>query len=78
MYFVNEIFDGKIRREEVQHLGDIVRGIAPGRTSEDEIILVSLGGMPILDVGWGYDCYKKARELGIGTELELWDEPYRY
>lgn len=78
MYFVNEIFDGKIRREEVQHLGDIVRGIAPGRTSEDEIILVSLGGMPILDVGWGYDCYKKARELGIGTELELWDEPYQY
>ena len=33
-------------------------------------------GMTIEDVAWGYDCYKKALELGIGTKLNLWDEPY--
>ena len=76
MFFVNMVSDGKIQKSDIQHLGEIVRGIAPGRTSDDEIILVSLGGMPILDVGWGYECYKNALEKGIGTKLKLWDEPY--
>ena len=38
--------------------------------------MISLGGMPILDVGWGYECYKKALEKGIGTKLKLWDTPF--
>ena len=76
MFFVNMVNDGKIQKSEIQHLGEIVRGIAPGRTNDDEIILVSLGGMPILDVGWGYECYKNAQKKGIGTKLKLWDEPY--
>lgn len=76
MFFVNMVNDGKIEREDIQYLGDIVRGMAPGRTSEDEVILVSLGGMPILDVGWGYECYQTALKRGIGTKLKLWDEPY--
>lgn len=76
MFFVNMVSDGKIQKSDIQHLGEIVRGIAPGRTSDDEIILVSLGGMPILDVGWGFECYHRALEKGIGTKLKLWDEPY--
>lgn len=76
MFFVNMVNDGKIQPEEIKHLGDIVRGIAPGRTSQEEVILVSLGGMPILDVGWGYECYQNAVAKGIGTKLKLWDEPY--
>lgn len=76
MFFVNMIENGEIEAKEVQHLGDIVRGIAPGRTSEEEIILVSLGGMPILDVGWGYECYQTALKNHIGTPLKLWDTPY--
>lgn len=76
MYFVNMIDDGLIDKKEVYHLGDIVRGIAPGRTSDDQTFLVSLGGMPILDVGWGYECYQSALKQGIGTKLKLWDEPF--
>ena len=76
MYFVNMIEDGLISKKEVYHLGDIVRGIVPGRTDEKQMFIVSLGGMPILDVGWGYECLQRARELGIGTELNLWDVPY--
>lgn len=49
-----------------------------GRKSDDEIIMVSVGGMPILDVGWGYECYCKAKEKGIGTTLNLWEKPYLY
>ncbi len=76
MDYVNMITEGAIKKEDVQHLGAIVRGIEPGRTKEDEIIMISLGGMPILDVGWGYECYKKAVEEGIGTKLKLWDSPF--
>ena len=53
-----------------------MRGREPGRTSDDEIFLVSLGGMPILDVGWGYECYQRALREGIGTKLKLWDASY--
>lgn len=67
---------GRMEKESIQTLGGIVRGIEPGRTSEDELIIVNVGGMPILDVGWGYECYKTALERGIGTKLKVWDTPF--
>lgn len=76
MYFVNMIDDGEIKSTDVRHLGDIIRGIVPGRRSKEEMFLVSVGGMPILDVAWGASCYDRARELGYGTTLKLWDKPY--
>lgn len=76
MYFVNMIEDGLIDKKEVYHLGDIVRGIAPARVSDDQIFLISLGGMPILDVGWGYECYQQAKKKGLGTTLNLWETPF--
>jgi len=76
MEYANMILADEIKREDVQHLGAIVRGVEPGRTSEDEIIVICLGGMPILDVGWGYECYMKALKEGIGTKLKLWDTPF--
>ncbi len=76
MYFVDMIKDGTLERSDVQSLGKIVRGIDPGRTSGGEMFLVSLGGMPILDLGWGYECYHAARKRGLGTMLKLWDSPF--
>lgn len=76
MYFANMVNDGVIERDEVTTMGNLLLGKQPGRKSDDEIILVSVGGMPILDIGWGHECYHKALELGIGTKLNLWDAPY--
>lgn len=76
MSYVNMIREGAIRKEEVKHLGAIVRGVECGRTSEDEIIMISLGGMPVLDIGWGHECYRRALSEGIGTQLKLWDAPF--
>ncbi len=76
MAYVNMILEGAIDKKDVMHLGAIVRGIEPGRTSDDEIIMISLGGMPILDVGWGHECYMNALKKGIGTKLKLWDKPF--
>ena len=57
-------------------LGDIVVGKKPGRQSHDERICLATTGMPVMDVGWGYECYLKAKELGLGQTLKLWDESY--
>lgn len=78
MYYVNMVNDEKIERSEVTELGEILLGEKKGRKSDDEIIMVSVGGMPILDVGWGHECYCKAKEKGIGTTLNLWEKPYLY
>ncbi|MCI6650397.1 MAG: ornithine cyclodeaminase, partial [Ruminococcus callidus] len=50
----------------------------PGRESDDQIILYSIGGMPVEDVAWGKTVYETALEKGIGTKLNLWDAPYLY
>ena len=76
IHFIHLVREGKIKREQVINLCDIVNGISQGRTSKDEIVFCSSGGMPIEDVAWGYDCYRNAVENGIGTKLNLWDEPY--
>ncbi|MBE6567912.1 MAG: ornithine cyclodeaminase [Ruminococcaceae bacterium] len=62
--------------EEAIGLGDIIRGEKPGRASDDERICFIAGGMPIWDVGWGYDLYMHAKEMGLGQTLKLWDSPY--
>lgn len=76
MHFVHLVNEGKIAREEVLNLSDIVNGISKGRTSDDEIVMCSIGGMPIEDLAWGFDCYESAKEKGLGTTLKLWDEPF--
>jgi ornithine cyclodeaminase len=55
-------------------MGDIVRGIKPGRQSDDERIAFIACGMAVFDVALGYDLYKRALEMGVGTKLLLWEE----
>ena len=61
---------------EATSLGDVINGSREGRVSDDERICFVTGGLPVWDVGYGYDIYCKAKEMGLGTELKLWDEPY--
>lgn len=76
MHFVHLVNSGKAKRSDVLDLADMVNDITPGRTSDDEIVMCSIGGMPLEDLSWGYDCYQAAKEKGLGTVLNLWDEPY--
>ena len=78
MHFVHLVRTDAAKREQVINLCDIVNGLSEGRTDRDEIVMCSIGGMPLEDLSWGYDCYKRACELGIGTKLNLWEEPYMY
>ena len=69
---------GTVGASVVQNIGAIANGKVPGRESDDQIILYSIGGMPVEDVAWGKTVYETALEKGIGTKLNLWDAPYLY
>ena len=73
--WLDMIVDGKMPRERLINLGDIVTGKNPGRQSDDEIFIYSIGGMPVEDVAWGTRLYHNALEKGIGTKLCLWKTP---
>ncbi|MCR5692006.1 MAG: ornithine cyclodeaminase [Eubacterium sp.] len=72
------VHDGKLSKDKIVNLGAILSGKAEGRTSDDEVIIYSVGGMPVEDVAWGKKCYEKALDMGIGTKLNLWDHPYLF
>ena len=76
IHFVHLVKSGVVTRDKVINICDIVNGTSKGRENKDEIVMCSIGGMPLEDLSWGYDCYQKALELGIGTKLNLWNEPY--
>lgn len=73
--FTDMAHDGIISMDMVTDLGDIIFGKKPGRVSDDQIFVYSVGGMPVEDVAWGKVCYERAKELGIGTTLRLWEKP---
>lgn len=73
--FMDMIAEGKMRPEELEDIGKIVAGQAPGRRNDEEIIIMSVGGMPVEDVAWGTVVYRKAIEQGIGVKLNLWETP---
>jgi ornithine cyclodeaminase/alanine dehydrogenase-like protein (mu-crystallin family) len=70
------IDEGKIQPlEDSISLGDIVNGKNPGRQNGEENIILIACGMAVYDIAWGYDLYKYSLEKGIGTKLNLWNEP---
>lgn len=73
--FMDMIAEGKMDADALEDLGAIVAGETRGRVSEDEIIILSVGGMPVEDVAWGTVLYRKAVAEGIGVKLNLWDVP---
>ena len=75
MKFMDLVDEGRLSKDDLEDLSDIVAGAAPGRRNDEEIIMLSVGGMPVEDVAWGTVLYRNAIEKGIGVKLNLWDEP---
>lgn len=73
--FTDLIHEGKIKKEDMIDITDIITGKHPGRESDEDIIVYSVGGMPVEDIAWGDTVYKNALEKGIGIKLPLWDVP---
>lgn len=73
--YIDMIERGVMTSSQVDDLGDIIAGKVPARKSDDEIILYTVGGMPVEDIAWGTTIYRNALKNGIGTKLNLWDAP---
>ena len=73
--YMDMIEQGLMEESNLEDISDIVAGAAKGRQNDEEIIMMSVGGMPIEDVAWGTVVYRNAIEKGIGVKLNLWDEP---
>lgn len=70
------IKEGKLSKDKIDDLGDVLIGKTPVHRKDDEIIIYSVGGMPVEDVAWGTIVYRNALEKNIGTKLNLWNDPY--
>jgi ornithine cyclodeaminase len=73
--FMDMIAEGKMQLDDVEDIGKIIAGAAPGRRNDEEVIIMSVGGMPVEDVAWGTVVYRNAIEKGIGVTLNLWETP---
>ncbi|MBL7111779.1 MAG: ornithine cyclodeaminase family protein [Bacteroidales bacterium] len=64
--------EGSITEEHFYaELGEIITGKKPGRTSAEEITLFKSNGLAIQDAATAKLVYDKAREQGVGKEIEL-------
>ena len=71
--FYDAVCEGKIEKADITDIGDIITAKEPGRESDEQIVIYAIGGMPIEDVAWGYECYLQAKNKHIGTKLKIWD-----
>ena len=51
------------------HMSEIVAGLKPGRTSQNERILTHLVGLGVHDIAVSYKAWKQAEKLGVGKEF---------
>jgi ornithine cyclodeaminase len=66
------VLAGRLRESDLHaELGDVVRGIKPGRETPDERILLNPMGMAVEDVACAAAVYRTAREQGAGQWLTL-------
>ena len=64
--------EGRISRDDItRELGALVNGDVAGRTSPDEITFFKSVGNAVQDVVVARYAVDRARELGVGTELDL-------
>jgi len=52
-------------------LGEVIAGVKPGRTSPAQITMFGSVGLAFQDLAACWQVYRRARELGVGIEVEL-------
>ena len=66
------ISEGAITEDHIHaELAEVVTGMKEGRTSADQITLFKSNGLAIQDAAAAKVAYDKAREMGIGTDVDI-------
>ena len=73
--FMDMIDEGLMTKDQLEDLGSIVTATSPGRQNDQEIIVLSVGGLPTEDVAWATKIYHNAMKHNIGIKLNLWETP---
>jgi ornithine cyclodeaminase/alanine dehydrogenase-like protein (mu-crystallin family) len=68
------VASGRVSREDVTELGDVLLGRAPGRRSRREITIFKSLGLAVEDVAAAAFLYNRARAEGRGASVELGGE----
>ncbi|MFJ2768650.1 ornithine cyclodeaminase family protein [Streptomyces sp. NPDC087300] len=61
--------EGRVRQDEAATLGDVLTGARPGRTGDDEVIVVNPFGLAVEDIALAHRVFRVARHRGLGTAL---------
>jgi alanine dehydrogenase len=61
----NAVQAGKIGREDVAQLGDVLTGHAEGRQSDDDVTIFDSTGLAVQDLAVAALVYERAKELGM-------------
>lgn len=75
--FLDWVHEGKLDKNTIINIGDVIEGKVKAREAEDDIIVLALGGQPVYDIAWAHHVYKNALDKSIGTKLNLWDVAYQ-
>ncbi|SMQ74228.1 tyramine oxidase subunit B [Agreia sp. VKM Ac-1783] len=68
------IDEGRLPKlEDSSSLGDFVANPALMVKQGTGRVVFVASGMSVLDIGWGFDLYKRAIQLGVGQMLSLWE-----
>jgi alanine dehydrogenase len=62
---------GAVMPEAVREIGQVIAGQVPGRRSPQEITLFSSQGLAIEDLAAARIAYDRAKERGVGREMEF-------
>jgi ornithine cyclodeaminase len=52
-------------------LGEVIAGVKPGRTRHDQVTIFGSVGLAFQDLAAAWQIYNRAKELGIGTAVDL-------
>ena len=70
--FIAALEAGAVTEDHVHaELGEVVAGVAPGRTSDDELTVFDSGGTGIETVAVAHLLYERALEAGVGTTVSF-------
>lgn len=70
--FIHAVEEGAVSEDDIHgELGEVIAGEVPGRESDDDITVFDSGGTGIETVAAAYMLYERAREQGLGTEIEF-------
>ena len=68
---VNQLVEaGKLKREDIVELPEMVV-----RQNEDQFVYCGSAGVGSVDIMLANKFYENAKSMGIGTKLNLWDNP---